>query len=96
MRPTQNASHAMTDTIVDGALAGDGGSTEVSDAQLLTALRAGDEHALGVLWQRHEPAARRLAAQILHHGLKVFAFPAMVRRRSTLLLTAIGGETCRR
>lgn len=35
-----------------------------SDAELITAVRAGDEQAFGVLWQRHEAAALRLARQI--------------------------------
>ena len=35
-----------------------------SDAELITAVRAGDEHAFGQLWQRHEAAALRLARQI--------------------------------
>lgn len=44
---------------------GDGMSgPDRSDAELLTAVRGGDEHAYGVLWDRHELAARRLAAQV--------------------------------
>jgi RNA polymerase sigma factor (sigma-70 family) len=35
-----------------------------SDAELITAVRAGDEHAFGLLWRRHEAAALRLARQI--------------------------------
>jgi RNA polymerase sigma factor (sigma-70 family) len=35
-----------------------------SDAELIAAVRAGDDAAFGVLWSRHEAAARRLARQI--------------------------------
>ena len=35
-----------------------------SDAELITAVRTGDDTAFGVLWQRHEGAALRLARQI--------------------------------
>jgi RNA polymerase sigma factor (sigma-70 family) len=37
---------------------------EPSDTELLRSVAEGDEQAYGVLWQRHEAAARRLAAQI--------------------------------
>jgi RNA polymerase sigma factor (sigma-70 family) len=37
---------------------------EPSDAQLITEVRAGDREAYGVLWGRHESAARNLARQI--------------------------------
>jgi RNA polymerase sigma factor (sigma-70 family) len=45
----------------------DGGlptAVQPSDAELITAVRAGDETAFGSLWTRHEHAARRLARQI--------------------------------
>src|SRR6185437_1599601 len=35
-----------------------------SDAELLAAVRAGDQTAYGQLWTRHAPAARRLARQV--------------------------------
>jgi RNA polymerase sigma factor (sigma-70 family) len=35
-----------------------------SDAELIAAVRGGDDAAFGVLWSRHEAAARRLARQI--------------------------------
>jgi RNA polymerase sigma factor (sigma-70 family) len=35
-----------------------------SDAELIAAVRAGDDAAFGTLWSRHEAAARRLARQI--------------------------------
>jgi RNA polymerase sigma factor (sigma-70 family) len=38
--------------------------TEPSDAELIAAVRAGDREAYGVLWARHESAARNLAGQI--------------------------------
>jgi RNA polymerase sigma factor (sigma-70 family) len=37
---------------------------ERSDADIMAAVRAGDESAFGLLWQRHEMAALRLARQI--------------------------------
>jgi RNA polymerase sigma factor (sigma-70 family) len=37
---------------------------ERSDAELLAAVRAGDQAAYGVLWSRHEGAARNLARQL--------------------------------
>ncbi|MBN9620375.1 MAG: RNA polymerase subunit sigma, partial [Actinobacteria bacterium] len=37
---------------------------EPSDAELLTAVASGDDDAYGVLWARHESAARRLATQL--------------------------------
>src|SRR5882757_972855 len=39
-------------------------TSEPSDAELITAVRAGDRDAYGVLWGRHETAARNLARQI--------------------------------
>ena len=39
-----------------------------SDAELIAAVRAGDDAAFGVLWSRHEAAARRLARQIARHS----------------------------
>jgi RNA polymerase sigma factor (sigma-70 family) len=39
-------------------------SREPSDAELITAVRAGDREAYGVLWGRHESAASTLARQI--------------------------------
>jgi len=39
-------------------------TSEPSDAELITAVRAGDRDAYGVLWGRHEAAARNLARQI--------------------------------
>lgn len=38
--------------------------SERSDAELLAAVRAGDQTAYGVLWTRHEGAARNLARQL--------------------------------
>jgi hypothetical protein len=38
---------------------------ERGDAELITAARAGDEDAFGVLWSRHELAARRWPARSL-------------------------------
>jgi RNA polymerase sigma factor (sigma-70 family) len=38
--------------------------TEPSDAELIAAVRAGDREAYGLLWGRHESAARNLARQI--------------------------------
>lgn len=40
------------------------GGFEPSDAELIVAVRAGDDSAFGALWQRHEGAALRLARQI--------------------------------
>jgi RNA polymerase sigma factor (sigma-70 family) len=42
----------------------DASETERSDAELITAVRGGDESAYGTLWSRHEHAARRLARQL--------------------------------
>jgi len=39
-------------------------TSEPSDAELITAVRAGDREAYGALWGRHEAAARNLARQI--------------------------------
>jgi RNA polymerase sigma factor (sigma-70 family) len=39
-------------------------AAEPSDAELIAAVRAGDDAAFGVLWSRHETPARRLARQI--------------------------------
>jgi Sigma-70 region 2. len=41
---------------------------EQTDAELLSAVAAGDDDAYGLLWRRHEAAARRLAAQLTRHG----------------------------
>lgn len=41
-----------------------GGAAGPSDAELLAAVRGGDDDAFGTLWARHEGAARRLARQI--------------------------------
>jgi RNA polymerase sigma factor (sigma-70 family) len=41
---------------------------EPSDAELLTAVRAGNEDAYGQLWTRHSGPARRLAAQLTRSG----------------------------
>ena len=41
---------------------------EPTDAELLSAVAAGDDDAYGLLWRRHEAAARRLAAQLTRHG----------------------------
>jgi RNA polymerase sigma factor (sigma-70 family) len=43
-------------------------SPSASDAELLAAVRAGDLSAYSVLYQRHEPAAGRLARQLLGRG----------------------------
>jgi RNA polymerase sigma factor (sigma-70 family) len=42
----------------------DTAAAERSDAELITAVRSGDEFAYATLWSRHEHAARRLARQI--------------------------------
>ncbi len=42
----------------------DNGEPDASDAELIAAVRIGDDAAFAVLWQRHEAAALRLARQV--------------------------------
>jgi RNA polymerase sigma factor (sigma-70 family) len=48
-----------------------GVNTTSSDAELITAARAGDAPAYGMLYERHAEAARRLARQIVSHPADV-------------------------
>jgi RNA polymerase sigma factor (sigma-70 family) len=45
-----------------------GAAVERSDADLLAAVRAGDDAAYAELWTRHQAAARRMAAQVAESG----------------------------
>ena len=45
-----------------------GAAVERSDADLLAAVRAGDDAAYAELWTRHQGAARRMAAQVAEPG----------------------------
>jgi RNA polymerase sigma factor (sigma-70 family) len=49
---------------MESAYAAAAAGSERSDAELLAAVRAGDQAAYGVLWTRHEGAARNLARQL--------------------------------
>ncbi len=58
----------MTTEIADEAAAPADG---LSDADLITAVRAGDTDAFGQLYSRHKDAARRLARTLVHNSTDV-------------------------
>jgi RNA polymerase sigma factor (sigma-70 family) len=68
-RPNAAESHGIAESA--GGTGSPGGADRVSDAALISAVRAGDAVAYGTLYQRHAAAADRLAGQIVRHPADV-------------------------